>query len=174
MAGRTTVTCAQKNSFLEYFNESSGTTRHASRTQDQHPNRSQSSPQSSFPLDIGPISPTNTRVSSGQKISISKYPNERPGTTRHTSRTQDQHSNRSQSSPQSSFHSILARFLPQIHAYLVGRKSRFRNIPTRAPGPRGVPHAPRTGTRTASAVTPPARPHPTSSPKVHLFYAQRV
>ena len=72
------------------------------------------------------------------------------------------------------FHPISARFLPQIHAYLVGRKSRFRNIPARALGPRGIPYAPPSDTRTASTVTPSARPHPLLSPRVQLFYAQRV
>ena len=95
----TTVFHRQKISENRTLDVGSGTTRHTSRTPDQHPNRSQSSPQSSFPLDIGPISPPNTSVSGGQKISISKYPNDSPGTTRHTSRTPDQHPNRSQSPP---------------------------------------------------------------------------
>ena len=58
-----------------------------------------------------------------------------------------------------------------LTAYLVPRKTHFWNIPASALGPRDIPHAPRTSTRTVSAVTPSARPHPISS---QLFYAQRV
>ena len=63
-------------------------------------------------------------------------------------------------------------FSLKYNAYLVGRKSRFRNIPARALGPRGIPHAPRTGTRTTSAATR-YRPDPTQFRAQKSNYSMR-
>ena len=63
------------------------------------------------------------------------------------------------------------------HPYTIGRqflKIDFWDIPTPALGPRGIPQAPRSDTRTASTVTPPGRTPPFLSPSAHQFYAQRV